>query len=158
MVHASVHDRLTGFDQVVHVIHEIEIAVDGSAVLLHQPRLHLQRLEPLGGQRNAGHRAGEDLQVGVRPDCCAHLVHADKRIFAGVEVWCLIAGAAAELEMANAHRGGGLHGGKHVIDAHVTAEYTLQSVTESGQHDVDFLGGGGKDHGNSTVNGFLRCE
>ena len=149
MVHPGIHDGFAGLDQIVHVVHEIEVTVDGGAVFLHQPRLHLQCLEPLGGQGNAGYRAGEDLQVGVRADRLAHLVHAGEGILAGIEVGRLIAGAAAKLEMAHAHGGGGLHGGQHILDAYLAAEHALQSVAEGGQHDMDFFWSGCKDHDGS---------
>ena len=41
MVHAGVDNRLAGFDQIVDVVHEVEVAVDCGPVLVHQ--LGLQR-------------------------------------------------------------------------------------------------------------------
>ncbi len=35
MVHAGVDDRLAGFDQIVDVVHEVEIPVDRRTVLVH---------------------------------------------------------------------------------------------------------------------------
>ena len=61
MVHAGVDNRLAGLDQIVYVVHEVEVAVNRGAVLVHQFGLQRERGGALGRQRDAGDRAGENL-------------------------------------------------------------------------------------------------
>ena len=54
VVHPGIDDRLTGLDQIADVVHEVEIAVDRRAVLLHQLGLQREGGGALRGQRDAG--------------------------------------------------------------------------------------------------------
>ena len=54
VVHPGIDDRLAGLDQVADVVHEVEIAVDRRAVLLHQLSLQREGGGALRVQRDAG--------------------------------------------------------------------------------------------------------
>ena len=150
VVHASLDDGAAGSHQVLNIVHEVEVAVDGGAVLLHELGLQLQGGEPLRGQGDAGYGARQDLQVDFRSHSGTHLVHTRERILVHIEVRCLVARAASELEMAKARGRRGLHGGQDVLHAHFSAENALQAVPEGGEHDADGFTGCRMDHDGSS--------
>jgi hypothetical protein len=118
----------------------------GGAVPLHQLRLQRERLHALAGQRDAGDRAREDLQVDALAHHLAHAVHRGERVLAGVEERRLVARAAAELEVADAGRHRRLERGDDVLGADLAAEDALQPVAEGGEHDADLFAVLGVDH------------
>ena len=139
VVHPGINDRLAGLDQVVDVVHEVEVAVDRRAVLVHQLGLQREGGGALGRQCDAGDRAGEDLQVDVRPDGFTDGGHAVERILANVKERRLKPRPAAKLKVANAGGRGGLDGGQDVVEARLAAEHALQPVAERGEHHPDFF-------------------
>ena len=134
MVHAGIDDRLAGLDQVVDVVHEVKIAVDGRAVFVHQLGLQCECGGALGGQRDAGDRSGENLQIRLGTDDPSNLRHAVERIFANIKERRLEPCAAAKFKVPNAGCRGGLDGGQDVVEARLPAEHALESVAERGKH------------------------
>ena len=152
VVHAGVDDRLAGLGQVVDIVHVVEVAIPGRAVLRHQLGLHLEGVEPLGGQGHTGDRAGEDLEIDVRTHRLAHLVLAHEGVLADIEEGRLVTGSAAELEVPDAGLfGREFHGRQDVGEPDLAAERALQAVAERREHDSDPLRFLGENHVSSSI-------
>ena len=151
VVHARVHDGLTGLYQVVYIVHVVEVAIPGGAVLFHQLGLLLQRLEALGSERDSGHRASQDLQIHVGAHGLAHFVLAPERVFPDVHVRGLIAGPAPELEVSDTGGSRSFHGREDVLQANLAAEAALQSIPKGREHNPDRLGRARENHVTSSI-------
>ncbi len=140
MVHSGVDNGLAGLGQVVDVVHVVEVAIPGRAVLRHQLGLHFEGIEPLRRQGHAGDRAGQDLEVDVRADCLTHFVLA-LEVSPDIEKRCLITGAAAELEVPDARLfGREFHGRQDVGEPDLAAERTLQTISKRANMTWIFFG------------------
>ena len=110
VMHPGIDNRFAGFDEVVDIVHIVEVAVPGSAILFHQLGLEIQTLHRLCRQSDTGNRAGENLEVDIGPHRLAHPLHVLERVLAQIHQRRLVTRATAEFEMANAQLGGAFHG------------------------------------------------
>ena len=139
MMHPRVDNWSACFNQVIDVIHEVEVSVDCGAVLVHQLGLQRECRRTLGGQRDAGDRAGENLQIRLWADGLSNLRHAVERIFANIKERRLKPCAAAKLKVPDAGRGGRLDSRQDVLQSCFSTEYTLEPISKRGEHHPNFL-------------------
>jgi hypothetical protein len=151
VVHAGIHDWLSGLHQVVNVVHVVEVAVPGGAVLRHQSRLQGKTVHRLRHQRDTRYRAGQDLQVYIRPERLPDAPHAFERILPKVEQRGLEACTAAELEVPYADFRRTLHGRQEIIEPDLAAEDTLKTVSKRREHHADSPGALRKNHLTSSI-------
>ena len=132
-------DGAAGDVEVADVVQGVEVADRGDAVLLEHLRVELDDVGGLGGEADHVHAAGERLQVHVRTDRGAPLVHHLERVFLAVEIERLETGAAADFDVVDAGLHRRVEGGKEVIGFDTGAEAGLESVAEGAVHEFDFF-------------------
>ena len=108
-------------------------------MLVHQLGLQRECRRALGGQRDAGDRAGENLQVRLWADGLSNLRHAVERIFANIKERRLKSSATTKLKVPNAGRGGRLDSRQDILQSCFSAEYTLEPIPKRGEHHPNFL-------------------
>ena len=132
-------DGAAGDVEVADVVQGVEVADRGDAVLLEHLRVELDDVGGLGGEADHVHAAGERLQVHVRTDRGAPLVHHFERVFLAVEIEGLETGAAADFDVVDAGLHRRVEGGEEVIGFDTGAEAGLESVAEGAVHEFDFF-------------------
>ena len=132
-------DCFTGDVEVADVVERVEVADGGHAVFLEEFGMEVDDIAGLGGEADDVDAAGEGLEVDVRTDGRAPLVHHFKGVFLAVEVEALEAGAAADFDVGDAGFDRGFESGKEVVGFDTGAEAGLESVTERAVHEFDFF-------------------
>jgi hypothetical protein len=146
VVHAGVHNGLSGVQQVPDVVHVVEVPVPGGFCCGHHLALEGEAFRGLGGEGHPRNRPGEDLKVGIGSHCPPELPHVLEGVLPEVEKGRLEPSPTTELEVADAGLSRELHGRKEVMQPYLPAEAALKPVAERGEHHPDLFGFVCEDH------------